>query len=102
MDLDYYLRAVLSPHFVATMAGAGVGYGALFLWSLNVRDAVRLYLISVVPGLAFLSFVFLSRLAGGGNAIALYPLLMVDWMIFANTAVLTVYVRRQMARRRRR
>jgi hypothetical protein len=99
MDLDYYVRAVLSPHFVGTMIVAGLGYG-YFLWALNVRDSVRLYGMAVVPGLAFLSFVFLSRLAGQGNAIALYPLLMVDWLIFSNTAFVSVVIRRHLARRR--
>jgi hypothetical protein len=99
MDLDYYLNAVLSLHFIATMALAGaVGYGAV-LWQLNLRDPVRLYVATVVPGLAFLAFVFLSRWAGGGQAIALYPLLMIDWLIFANSAYAAVIVRRHLRRR---
>lgn len=102
MDLDYYLRAVLSPHFVTSMVVAGVAYGGLFLWSLNIREYVRLYLSAVVPGLAFLSLVFVSRFAVGGSAIALYPLLMLDWLIFANAAFITVVVRRRWRRRMRR
>lgn len=100
MDLDYYLAAVLSPGFLAAMAIAGVGYGATLLWQLNIREPVRLYLAAVVPGLAFLACVFLLRIAGGGLAIWLYPLLVLDWLVFANAAVAAVHLRRRWRRRR--
>ena len=90
---------VLNPGVLVVMVLAGAGYGWTFLWAVDIRDCVRLYLVAVVPGIAFFAALYAIRVFQGtsGN---LYPLLAVDWMVFANIAFLTVLGRRWMRRRR--
>lgn len=99
MTLPRILEIIASPAVLAGLTVAGIGYGVAFLWSVNVRDCVRLYAIAVVPGLAFLSLLFGLRLVAGAVS-PVYPVLIADWLIFSNVAYVSVLARRSIARRR--
>jgi len=101
MTLENVLALLATPGVLVGIILAAIGYGLTFLWSVDVRDPVRLYGISVVPGMAFLALLFGLRLASG-VASPVYAVLIADWLIFANVGYVSVLVRRRLARRRRR
>jgi hypothetical protein len=97
-----YVTLLLNPIFLGMMVAAGIAYGAIFLWAVNIRDCVRLYMIAVVPGIAFLVVVAGVRLFQGATSAGLYSALVLDWMIFANAGFWTVIARRWILGRMRR
>jgi len=99
MTLRSVLALLATPSVIVGLVLAGAGYGLTFLWSVDVRDPVRLYGIAVVPGLAFLALLFGLRLAAG-VASPVYPVLIADWLLFANVAFGAVIARRRFVRRR--
>lgn len=101
MTIQGVVGAVLTPHILGAMILAGAAYGLTFLWALNVRDQVRLYLVALVPGLVFLSLMLALRAAGGVLS-PVYPVLLVDWMVFAHAGFAAVLARRWLIQRRRR
>ena len=100
MTLEAIVATVLSPIFILSMILSGVGYGMLFLWSLNAHDDVRLYLLTVVPGLAFLGLMFALRGVTAGILSPVYLILIIDWMVFSHAAYVAVHTRRWLVRRR--
>lgn len=89
---------LLNPGVVLTMFASGVAYGFWFLWAVNIRDTVRLWSASVVPGIIFLSIITAVRFVQG-TAATVYIYLMVDWIIFSNAAFVSVLARRWWTRR---
>jgi len=92
---DVLQRVLLNPGIQVSMVLSGVAYGWIFLWALNIRDCVRLWLVAVVPGLLFQLLVFAIRWIQAGSAAEFYLYLAIDWLVFANVAYLTVLARRK-------
>ena len=88
---------LLHPAVIASVVIAGAAYGWLFLWALDLRSAVRLYGIAVVPGLVFLPAILLVR-AGQGVDTTVYELLIVNWLLFGHAAYAAVVLRRRAAK----
>jgi len=91
------VERLLNPTMLSGMVIAGIFYGTLFLWALDIRDMVRLYGVAVAPGLVFLALVLGIRAGQGINTTA-YQLLMINWLLFANVAFVAVLIRRRRAR----
>jgi hypothetical protein len=93
--MENIVDRLLNPGVVITMVGAGLAYG-WFLWALNIRPNLNLFMVAVAPGATFLIVIWSIR-ATQGVASATYVALMVDWLIFSCVGVAAVLV----ARRRR-
>jgi hypothetical protein len=89
------VERLLNPTMLVAMMIAGIVYGLVFLWALNIRDSVRLYAIAVGPGLVFLSLVLGVRAAQGINTTA-YQLIIVNWLLFSNVAFVALIVSRRL------
>ena len=100
MSVDDVLGRLLNPVVLGTMVVAGMAYGWWVLWALQLRPNARLLAAAVAPGVVFLAVVWSVRSFQGVVA-ATYIALMVDWLIFANAAALTVIARRRWQRRKR-
>jgi hypothetical protein len=89
---------LLNPAVIVTMIGSGIAYG-WFLWSLHARPHARLWATGVMPGLVFVAVIWAIRAAQGVVALT-YLALIIDWLIFSVTGVLTVLIARRIRRRR--
>ena len=99
MSAEDVMARLLNPGVVLTMIGAGIAYG-MFLWALHIRPNLNLWLTAVVPGATFLAVIWSIRGLQGTFSLT-YFALMVDWLIFAGSGVLTVLVWRWRRRPRR-
>jgi hypothetical protein len=88
MSVDNIAERLLNPGVLVSMIGAGIAYG-WFLWSLNIRPNVNLWLSAIAPGAMFLLVVWSIR-AMQGVASGTYIALLVDWLIFSVAGVVTV------------
>jgi hypothetical protein len=99
-DLGLMAGRLLNPAVIVTLVAAGISYGWV-LWELDLRLAFRLWAAATFPGILFLIVIGVIRLAQGSTSV-LYPVLAVDWLIFAQAGVLTVLLRRRWHGRRNR
>ena len=76
---------ILNPGVLLTMALAGLGY-ARVLWSLNLRPTGALVITALAPGAVFLVTLWSIR-AIQGSPSPFYVYLVVDWLIFAGSAL---------------
>lgn len=96
--MENVAERLLNPGVLLSMVGAGLAY-AWLLWTLNIRPRVNLFVVAVAPGVIFLATVWSIR-AMQGVAATTYVALLVDWLIFSNTAFLAIIgTRRWRARR---
>jgi len=93
VSVDNIVERLLNPGVIVSMVLSGVAYG-WFLWSLNIRPNLNLWVTAVAPGAIFL-FVIWSIRAMQGVASATYIALLTDWLIFSVTGVVTVCVARR-------
>jgi hypothetical protein len=92
--MENVAERLLNPGVLASVIGAGVAYGVLFLWSLNIRPNINLFLTAVAPGAVFLAMIWSIR-AMQGVASTTYVALLVDWFLFAIAAFVSVLVVRR-------
>jgi hypothetical protein len=99
-DLGLMIERLLSPSVVLTLIVAGILYGRV-LWAIDMREPFRMWAATALPGSIFIAVVGTIR-GAQGSPTTLYPVLFVDWIIFANAGVFAVLmVRRWRARRQR-
>lgn len=91
--MDNIGERLLNPTVLLTMVLAGIAY-AWLLWALHIRPRINLWATAVVPGVVFLATIWAIRAAQGVAALT-YIALLVDWLIFSVTGVLTVLVARR-------
>jgi glucan phosphoethanolaminetransferase (alkaline phosphatase superfamily) len=96
--MDNVADRLLNPGVVVSMIGAGIAY-AWLLWSLNIRPNLNLFVVSVAPGVLFLVVIWSIRSMQGVSA-ATYVALLADWLIFSNSAFVTVLIARRWRRRK--
>mgnify|MGYP000034903459 CR=1 FL=1 len=96
--MDNVSERLLNPTVILTMLLTGVAYG-WFLWALHIRPRINLWATAVFPGVMFLATIWAIRAAQGVAALT-YVALMVDWLIFSVTGVLTVLAARRWKGRR--
>jgi hypothetical protein len=89
---------LLNPVVLVTVALAGIAYG-WWLWSLHIRPNATLYGIAVFPGVIFLVTIWAIR-GLQGTFSPTYIAIMVNWLIFSNSGVLTVLAGRRWRQRR--
>jgi hypothetical protein len=92
--VDNIVERLLNPGVVVSMVVAGIVYGLTFLWSLNIRPNLNLWLTAVAPGVIFLLMIWSIR-AMQGVASGTYIALLADWLIFSGAAVVSVLVVRR-------
>jgi hypothetical protein len=95
-DLGIMVDRLLNPGVIITLVVSGLAYG-MILWALSIRPNLSLWAIATWPGALFLVLIGLVRF-GEGSTSVLYPVLLVAWLIFSNTAFLFVLVRRRRKR----
>jgi len=100
MNPDDAVARLLNPAVILTIVAAGMAYGG-FLWVLHIRPTVRLYAAAVFPGAIFLGTVWAIRGLQGTLSLV-YVLLLIDFLIYANTGFVTVVGWRAWRRRRAR
>jgi fatty acid desaturase len=93
MNPDDVIARLLNGPVLLTMIVSGIAYG-LFLWSLDLRPAFRLFAAAVFPGAIFLAVIWAIR-GFQGTLSLIYVLLIVDWLIFSNVSFLFVMIRRR-------
>lgn len=95
--MDVVAGHLLNPGVLLTLALAGVAYGA-FLWMLRIYPALTLWVAATAPGAIFLATIWVIRVVQATPSIV-WPVLLVDWFIYAGIGVLTVLAgRRWMSR----
>jgi glucan phosphoethanolaminetransferase (alkaline phosphatase superfamily) len=95
--MDDISGRLLNVGVIISMIGAGLAYG-WFLWSLNIRPNLSLFLTAIAPGATFLCVVWSIR-AMQGVASAIYAAMLIDWLIFSCTGVLAVLAARRLRAR---
>lgn len=90
--MDDPLGRLINPLIVVTLIAAGLAYARL-LWALNLRPAVTLVVVGIVPGSVYLLTIWAIRAVQGTPSLV-YIGLLLDWLLFAGVAVTAVLVAR--------
>jgi hypothetical protein len=98
-DLGLMIDRLLNPAVVLALVLSGVAYGG-FLWTVHIRPNLTLWALAVLPGGMFIVVIGVVRMVGQDSTSTLYPVLLIAWLVFANSGVLTVLVARRWRRRK--
>lgn len=88
------LGRILNPVVVLTVAIAGLVAYSRLLWAMNLRPTATLVVAATVPGVVFLLTLWAIR-AVQNTASVFYFALVIDWLIFAGSAVAAVLIVRR-------
>jgi hypothetical protein len=91
-DLGIMVERLLNPGVIITLVVSGLAYGVI-LWALHIRPNVALWAMATWPGALFIILIGLVRF-GEGSTSVLYPVLLIAWLVFSNTAFVFVLARR--------
>jgi hypothetical protein len=93
VSAETIVNGILNPGVLFVLFVSGLAYGRL-LWALNLRPAATLLTIGLSPGVIYLVTIWAMRAAQGTPSLV-WCALLVDWLVFAGTAVGAVLLARR-------
>jgi uncharacterized membrane protein len=93
-DLWMQVERLMNPAVLATLVLTGFAYGWLFLGTFMPRSLGRLWAVVTLPGAIFIVVIWTIRFMSGAISV-IYPVLLLDWFLFAGVGIVAVALRRR-------
>jgi hypothetical protein len=93
-DLWLQVERLMNPAVLATLSLTGFVCGWVFLGAFLPRSLGRLWAVVALPPAIFICTVWIIRYMSGAISV-LYPVLLLDWFLFAGVGIVAVALRRR-------